>query len=368
MTLPPGVIERGEFRIDNSGMAAITRCTRYGWHQLAHRRVLAGRDSARGFGSAIHAAADVRQKLFGSGPYGPETLRAMDAEIERQYQGVELDADDHRTEGRAKEVVALYQAEHPEEPFDILASERSGERKLGIVRVPELGRLRGENCQHEWGEPDAYWKSQGHSLRQCLKCGGIRSDASRDIQYDNRYDEVTVLYQGRTDSIWRDRRHGRPAIKDLKTMCEGNIETEMLKYKLGPSLPGYCWLFSGAEFGEIRDAVIDIVIVRKPLVKPTPKSLSRTEFHRLPFTFADSQIEEWKRDTLKLIEGWLTFCTHPTEPPPMNRNACVQFKRACPYASVCENVSETDRMRWLESPQFRNYGWDAMTGRDDSEE
>lgn len=322
MKLPPGVIEDGVLRIDWSGFGKIQHCWREAWHLLAHRREPDYRDEAMGFGSAVHEALDWRQRAMMAGTYeAARTLAEMETIIEAAYQGVELDDDEFRTEGRAKETCALYLKNFPDEPFDVLASEQAMERELGTAIMEVVPAHAGPV-----------------ELRP-----------------------IRVIWQGRVDGIWRDRRTMKRTIKDSKTMKECQLEREMAKYKMSGQMKMYCWM------ADCEDAVIDVIVNRKPLQRVTAASAPRTEFHRLAFHYDQAVIDECRRDILKILSDWLTACAHPTEPPPMNLTSCA-WPRVCPYLACCENSQEEDRMRWLMSGNYRLNEWNPMADQTKTKE
>lgn len=319
--LPSSVLAYNVLRLDWSAYSRILECWRKGWYHIVHKQIPAAQDEAKVFGKAIHAALDVRQKA-GSGPYSADVKLAMEAAVDKEFLGVELQEDEFRTAGRAREVLGIYNEQYPVEPFKILASELSHERELGQVR----------------------W-------------------------HDGTQERSTLLvWQMRTDGIWQDLRNGRSTTKDTKTTKHDlTQEAVNIKWKASPQLKMYCWGFSDREFGVVRDAVVDLVIVRKPLVRPTAKSKPRNELHRLAFHFSEAEVDECKRNILALTGAWLTACAKA--PPPLTGmpDGCCRFNRACGYWSVCENASEQDRLRWLYSGQFKRTNWNPMTGRDDED-
>ena len=317
--LPPGVIDEGVLRIDWSGTSKVQECWREAWHLLAHRRVRDYRDSNQAFGQAIHAALDVRQK-FGSGPYTMKQVEMMERVIEREFDGVELAEDDYLTEGRAKEVLGLYLQKYPSEDFEILGSEMSGERELGKTSFDlEL------------------------------------SDGRKETR------PVTIVWQGKTDGIWRDPRDGKVYIKDTKTTKYGGMDTKQSELRMSGQMKGYCFLFSGEKWGEILDAVVDMVVIRAPVARVTAKTLPRTEFHRMPISFTPGVIEEFRADTIKVLSTWLTMCGSRTPPPMSGAPRVCVWPKPCQFLSVCENQTEKDRMAWLMSGEFRENTWDPMT-------
>lgn len=331
MKLPPGVLEEGILRIDGSGLSLIRECWVKAWFALCWRRVPARRDEARGFGTAVHAALEGLRNKHGSGPYPAEALELMEAIVDAEFAGVELSEDEYRTAGRCKEALGLYLKQYPMEDFDILASEVRKEKVLGNV-----------NWTHT--------VSSGSYTKRCR-----------------------VVWQGRADFICRDRRSGIVSPFDTKTTKDiyGGMDRLLDEYRMSWTLPMYSWLFGDEDdgtkdcgrFGRINDCIIDLMIVRKPLQKPSAKSAPRHEFHRLPFHYSDERIEEVKQDVLAYLGQWLTACGHHQQAPPMTGapEECHRFTHPCGFLKVCEQEGWKRRLHWLkESPEFEENKWNPM--------
>lgn len=316
--LPKSVREEGTFRCDATTLSGILKCMRYEAHRTSLSRVPSGWQRNLGFGGALHAALHVRQEAVRKGE--AVSLADMNAVIDQSFAGAVLHDEEWLHAGRCKEAVGLYCQQYPSEDFEIVASEVSAEKALG--RVSYVATMPGE---------------QPAQTRFC-----------------------DVIWQGRADGIWQ---RGQCAVKDTKSTTQlGDPEMKRKEFEMGHQLKMYDWLFSGREWGEIQENVVDLVVLRQPLVKVTAKSLPRTEFHRWPITFTNAQIEEAKRDALKVIGMWLTACAHHSEPPPMTGAPleCTWGKGCC-YREVCEQRTERDRMAWLDSGAFKENLFDPMT-------
>jgi hypothetical protein len=322
MWLPKSVREEGVFRCDATTLSGILKCMRYEATRTSLSRVPSGWQRNLGFGGALHAALDVRQKAMMRGEKVSQS--AMDAEIEKAFAGAVLQDDEWLHSGRCREAVGLYCQQYPSEDFEIMASEVSAEKELGTVLYTET--LMGMGKEHRVEK------------------------------------ECRVKWQGKGDGIWRRGRHGHCAVKDTKSTTQlGDPEMKRKEFEMGHQLKMYDWLFSDREWGTIRENVVDLVVLRAPLAKVTAKSLPRHEFYRWVISYTDEQIEEAKRDALKVIGLWLTACAHHSEPPPMTGAPleCTWGKGCC-YREVCEQRSEKDRMAWLSSGAFRGNDFNPM--------
>lgn len=340
---PPGVAEGGPLKIDWSGFRRVLECERKAWWELAWRRVGKGDQMPLLFGDAFHQAADARQKWVMGGGDPAKALPSMEEALERAYNGVpcrhcngvgllpnnprpcvrcggrkwekypiEVPEDDHRHLGRAKEVAGLYVKEYEGEDFEILESEQAGERVLGEV---------------EWIDS---------------------SDRAKRRQF------TPVIWQGKTDGLWRRRDSKRTAIKDTKTMKEGDLEREGKKYSLSTQMMMYCWLFGPEEGPPMNEAIIDVVIVRPPLLRPTARSKPRTEFLRVVQDYPREMVEETKRGVLATLGRWLETMSQGM--PPVREPACAW----CPYFKACEMSKQEDRVETVLSGEFEDNTWDPM--------
>lgn len=398
--LPPGVLEDGILRIDWTGFSHILNCQRDGWYFNSWKRILPGWEPGRGFGSAVHAAKDVRFKGWGSGPYnvlrpclacGGEgshegvrcvvckgkrevnCIEAMEEALARSFmeqvscldcegrgilpytdgvvcgtchgrgtveRRIESHEGDHRTLGRAIEVLAEYDKLHPQESFDVLASELAGERELGVVEWeltrPVITDLPGNAIETRFIDDDMV-----RERRQCL-----------------------VLWQYRIDRLIRDRDTGRVAVMDTKTTASASVQLDQVrnKFKMSPQFKLYAWTASALGYGEVLEAAVDHIIVRKPLLKPRPDSAPRNEFNRILLSWTAEQIEECRRDVLAMLGAWLTACGRWEQPPPMTGapEQCHRYStKPCPYLQVCEQVDERSRIGWLLGGNYMDNLWRA---------
>ena len=319
--LPESVEREGVLRIDWSSYKEIESCQRKAAMAVALRREPASDSIALNFGQAIHAALDVRQQGIMAGRRATEMMADMETALEREFGAFTVPPGDYRTLGRAKDVVGVYNQTFPDEPFEILASEQRAGKDLGRVRYGS-----GQTCD--------------------------------------------IIWQGVTDGIWRNRDTGEISIKDTKTSGRdefagdddaGEFSKGEAKYQMSGQFMGYAWLFS--TLGQpITGAVLDQVVIRKPVQKVTARTAPQNECKRRFFSYAPEQITEWCRDTLAHITDWLSACAQGQTPPPMTRTACA-WPTVCGYFNSCVQRGEAARMERLAGPRFRDRTWNPMEAR-----
>lgn len=324
--MPASVELEGRLAIDNTGYQNIEVCARKAAIVLSFKREAVSEPWDLVAGRAVHEALDVRQQALMAGEKDSGRLQTlMEATLESFFDRLKtpLPPDEYRTLGRLKDVVGNYQQAFGVEPFEILASEQAVERELGSVR---------------------WWDSL---LGEWCRC--------------------SVFWQGKLDGLWRNPDTGELCVKDTKTSSrdefaggeEGEWSKGEAKYQMSGQLQGYCWLLSMPE-RPVTGAVLDAVIIRKPVQRVTVKTPPQNECKRRFFSWTPAQIEEWRRDTLENISQWLTACAKPgQQPPPMIRSSCA-WPQVCQFYCSCVQPTEAARMEKLAGARFRERTWDPM--------
>lgn len=321
--LPESVEREGVLRIDWSSYQHIEACKRKAAIAISLKRELAADDWSLVAGRAVHEALDRRQQAIMAGERDSDTLLGlMMNELERCFEGLVVPPDEYRTLGRLKEVVGVYQQTFEDEPFEILESEQAGERELGRAM---------------WWNGSVW-----------LPC--------------------TVFWQFKIDGVWRNPDTQQRSIKDTKTSSRddfadsegGEFSKGEAKYQMSGQFMGYAWSKSTPE-DPVTGAVLDQVVIRKPVARVTAKTPPQNECKRRFFSWTAGQLEEWKRDVLSNIGEWLSACAKTdSQPPPMTRTNCA-WPRVCAYFSSCVQTTEEARMQRLAGPRYRERTWNPMT-------
>jgi hypothetical protein len=342
--LPPLPIVDGVLSIDNSFCEAEQRCAVYAHNIYGHRRVSGFDDPAQHFGKAFHAAMEWRYKNCAS----KAPTKAEELEMEKVVEAAFIDRkvgfdenglaiisetpihvseDEYRNVGRCKEVVAAYNAEYRDEPFECVATE------MGLER--ELGELGGDFV---WCASCAAVNSVTY-YGSCHGCGGLDTHP------------IKVNYQGRIDGAVRYTQKIMP--RDFKTMKQIDRDREAAKWSMSGQMRGYCFLLSDPKlgFGDVTSFWIDQVVVRPPTSTARAK-LPRNDFFRDQHSCTKESIAEWQRDTLLRVENWLRSCLSPSGPP-MSRSSCVWPKK-CQFIDVCQLPTPEQRSAWLQSGAFKD--------------
>jgi hypothetical protein len=330
--LPESVERSGELHIDWTAFQNIEACKRKAAIIASLRRELAVDSWDLVAGRAIHEALDVRQKALMRGERRSDVLlRLMEASLEGFLRDLTVPPDEYRTLGRLKEVVGVYQQTFEAEPFEIVESEQAREKELGVA---------------------LWWDGLYVNMDGSVGC----------------WRSCVVKWQGKLDGLWRNPDTSELSVKDTKTSSRdefadsegGEFSKGEAKYQMSGQLMGYAWLCSTPE-RPVTGAVLDQVVIRKPVQRVTAKTPPQNEAKRRFFHWTSGQIEEWRRDTLANIGEWLTACAKADNaPPPMTKTNCA-WPRVCPYFSSCVQPTESERMVKLAGPRYRDRTWNPMT-------
>ena len=341
--LPESVETSNELRIDWTTYQNIEACKRRAAIVASLKRELAVDPWDFVAGRAVHEALDVRQKAIMMGSKAG-LLGAMEHVLEAFFkpqckacQGegcgdckgmgslpLVVPVDEYRTLGRLKDVVGVYDQTFPDEPFEILESEQAGERELGDV----------------------------------------------DYRVMRSVETVKVWWQFKIDGVWRNPDTGELNVKDTKTSSRdefadsegGEFSKGEAKYQMSGQFMGYCWSKSAPE-QPVTGAVLDQIVIRKPVQRVTAKTPPQNEAKRRFFRWTPGQLNEWRSDVLANIGEWLTACAKANnEPPPMTRTNCA-WPRVCPYFSSCVQPTENERMMKLAGTKYRERTWNPLTAK-----
>ena len=303
------VLEDDTLTLSSSSYGSILDCYQKGLWNIGFRRVSTYASHDMSFGSILHRALDVRQQMLDKPR--DEALVAMESTIDEAYSGINVPDDEYRHSGRAKTVAGLYVDHYADDNkmFETVASEQDEMRTLGKVVL-----FKGKTEERE----------------------------------------VEIKFRGIADGIWKDLETGAHCVKDTKTSKSDRVSAKQDEYKMSHQFKGYCWLF-GEVYGErIRDVVVDLVVCRKPLLKMTPKSLPRDEFHRFVLSYTDNEIERFKSDVLGTAKHFLESSLYEDHAPMTGAPRGCVWPSRCPYYDVCDNDKDEDKLRWLGTAEFKD--------------
>jgi len=304
----------GALFIDNSSLELLTTCPRALEYNRLFRRVSSGAKPALNFGSAIHLALEWRYRNCKNQP--PDALEESEqaSVMARFFRENPCPDEDFRNLNWAIEVIKHYNQTYQVEPFNILVDDK-GEPMVEMPFALELFRYQ-------------------------VKGGPV----------------IPIFYSGRIDLpvMW----NGNLVIIDHKT-------TSMLgdyyfkDQRVSPQLFGYCWAFEQLT-GRKAQAFCVNAIRSRPMPQKPVGGFDRwwTEnFQRHTEFIFPHQLEEWKRNTIALVEEF--FWHYERGYFPMKRKWCSGKYGLCPYYDVCD-LPASERGLMLESTLFTDNNWSPL--------
>lgn len=285
-------------RIDNTFCEDFRRCFKRGDYRHNHGYTTQYTASPLSFGGAIHAGL----AHFYQGN-GKEDACAVALKGWRVISE-EVNEDEWRTPAKALEVLDQY--------FSLPAAE-----------LPVLSGVNGQPLV----EIDAVYPlltvSDPQRIRDKLAACGY-SD---------------VLYVGLIDLMitWM----GKPAICDHKTTSgiytpktePSNIRPQFWDgFRPNKQMIGYLWTVSQYMKEPITTVVINALGVSK--------ANNRNCFERRDFLFTPSEVEEWRRDTVSLVEQYLDCKLNGYWPTNGAPYYCHSYGGHCPYVELCSRPPE----------------------------
>jgi hypothetical protein len=267
--------------MDNSGLEQWTTCPRRGYYTNVRRLELANGVSPLRFGEAIHLALQCRFSLLHNKRITPIVEKRQMVVLEEYWKQWSTPIGDHRTLGLACKVIRDYNVAWPGEDDNLPRLFSDG---IEIPFAVPLGQLK----------------------------NGIK-----------------VIWKGKIDLVGHENTAGRDfLIVDHKTTSVGG-EYALVEYPTSSQFNGYCYAISQAKETACNKVMVDLIVARKP----AKKAGKGNEFIRRVFTYDDEQIEEWRLNTLQIIEG--IIANQRVNFFPMHTKACVGRFGVCPFFSVC---------------------------------
>lgn len=160
-----------------------------------------------------------------------------------------------------------------------------------------------------------------HYRREEIEVLGVEKAFSKVIYED---DENYFVYEGRPDLIakW----NGKTVIWDHKTQ-----KSKSYLYPYNNQAMGYCWGLDALQFG------YNFIVLTK-----------ETQFRREITTYSESQIEQWKQDTIK----WFFKIKQAKTSQEYARSWQCQGKYGtCDFTPICEAPTDESKL-WIVKSQF----------------
>jgi hypothetical protein len=346
MNLPPLPLVENCLFVDNSMLELLNTCGRRLNFNRLHRRIPVAESASLNFGSAIHLALELRYIQCGTEMVDSTYWQDCSTLLTRFFDQHPVPFEEYRNLNWAMEVVRRYTSKYSLEDFNLLEWQ---EKKMCL------------HCQDEVQPHNAclFCKGAGHikrmveipfALKLC-KLSGI------DIFYCGRIDLPVQLPEGLF-------------ILDHKTtsMLGANFFDGM---KRTAQQRGYCWSFQELCKTPVRGYIINAIRAKEPPLYVTkgteskrtgktltPESWWEESLQRERFYLNPSELDEWKHNTISLLEEFLWNYNRGVLP--MKTEWCVSKYGRCAYFDVCSLFPECEREAFLSSGLFKNNDWSPL--------
>lgn len=322
---PAPQLVNGALQVSPSQLALLHRCKRQWGFKYLFRREPRFEGISALVGKAFHAALQVR---YMQRSVTPRVEQAMRQKVMEGFQGLEVPADDFRTQGRYEKALEAYNAHYKEEPFETLAVEMPLVVPVGSVRLPGI-----------------FWDRLKDLPFGSVAIGSLPIHLKLIIDRLIRYpDGLCMVADTKTSKDWKQshytmwKRSGAP-----KAYAWAVQEMARLHPELG--LPR-----------KVHGFLLDSVVIRREestLKRKRKEGIEDHQFQRLVFPYTPELLEEWRVNALRQVrevleewaEGDLGF----------NETACGNFYgRVCPFIDVCEESHWSKRRLVLSFDKFQD--------------
>jgi len=307
--------------VDNSMLELLTTCSRALQYNRLELRVAAAEKPSANFGSAIHKALEYRYKNYCNKRADEELLSQQAKLLTQFFTDRPQPIEDFRTLNWAIEVVRRYNNRYNIEPFNLLVNDKQEVMTEVSFALP-------------------FYEHIGFEKK------------------------IPVIYCGRIDL---------PVLWDNQLFIVDHKTTSILgpgffdRMRMSAQQKGYSWAFQELTGRKAVGYVINAIRVKEPpqyVVDGKPRSSKTTtveqwwdeSLQRERFFLQDSELYEWRSNTIELIERFLWH--HARGYMPMETAWCTVFGR-CPYYDVC-TLPAADRGVMLSSGLFTQNTWTPL--------
>lgn len=331
----------GAFFIDNSTLELLATCPRALEYHTLHRRILAASKPSLNFGSAEHLALDYRYRVCRNA--APDALEESEqAAILAKYFSENVPPEDtHLNLNWAIEVMKKYNETYQVEPFNLLVADNDMLNAQGEVMFKK-------------GDPLVEMPFALHLFDATVNPGIYIDNGAGDPV---KVHSIPVFYSGRIDLpvMW----NNFLTIIDHKTTGRDLTDWYFKEQRVSPQFPGYCWSFEQLTGQKVQAFCINAIRSRLPPQKPKAgmDAWWRSGFFRHTEFIFPWHLEEWKRNTIALIEEFFWYFQRGYFP--QKKKWCSGKYGLCSYYDVCDVRSE-ERSLMLESTLFTDNDWSPL--------
>lgn len=323
--------------IDNSSLQQFMTCPRAAFYKLVKRRELASERAALQFGRIIHEALEVRYQK--NEPLcSPQTEAEMIDKLNELYSTWSPPDGDFRTLDQATECILRYNKRYVAESFQVLDIDVEGNGEMQkAVELPFALPF----CEIE--------------INQELLINDIKKPD--EPAYTKFISTLPVYYCGRIDLL----------VKHLNTILLADHKTTSIggsgyfdEFYNAAQFKGYCW-----AVGQITGSLPNGYIINTLLNRKPNKSGYSIDFMRDTIYIKPEVVDEWVSDTTAIIEDFLN--NYLRGQFPMHTQWCKAKYGKCEYFDCCV-LPPAQRNLMLDSPNYRDWGWDPIDQQDNNEQ
>jgi len=369
MTIPPLPLIDGCLFIDNSGwMEGCSTCYRYLQYRNLSLRVSAAEKPSLNFGSAGHLAKELRYLHYGNREAPQQYYEDLQLLLSEFYEQHPVPAEDWRTLNWAMTMTKRYDKKFVTEDFRLLEWEKSVdcpycEGRGQLVQNVDDGELahtciwcrgtgkRSPMVEMTFALPLFTWKG---TIDDFSGANDSRYDKAIPVIYTGRIDLPVVLPDG---TIW---------VMDHKHVGQfGDMFWN--EQRMTAQHRGYVWAFKELTGLDVKGYVVNAIRTKEPpqYVKDgtpyrgktqTPETWFNESFQRERFLCESWKIDEWKNNTIDLVEEF--FWHYQRGYFPMKTKWCSHYGK-CPSFDAC-TLAPDDRDVFLQSEQFGPNEWTPL--------
>lgn len=358
--LPELPLIHGALFIDNSGwMEGLQACLRLVEYRQLHGRISSGESPALSFGTAIHTALEYRYVKYGNQPVDESYYSDVAEMLTEHFTEHETPDGDWRTLNWAMDIIRKYNEKYQREQFNLLKYDHPFPCPI-CVDKPE-----NNNCK---------WCS-GSKLRTMMVEMSFAlplfvytfSEDQHSMLLARDYNgpfTIPIVYTGKIDL---------PVMMDGDVYITDHKSSGMLgqqfwdRQRMSAQQRGYCWAFQELTGKTVKGFQVNGIRTKEPpqyVTSDAPsgnKKYSKTSWWdeslaRQRFYLKDTDLVEWKRNTIAMVEEF--FFHYANGYLPKRTESCVRFGK-CPFYDICILEPE-DRGAYLYSGEYTKNYWTPL--------
>lgn len=303
----------GALLLDNSSLELLQTCPRQFEYSWLRKRILAADKPALNYGGGVHIGLAARYNFRGVKEVEGTTESIINSAMIAHFEARPQPDQDFRTVESALRLVKAYNIVFKSEPFSII--------------------MKGDKPCIE--------------VSFAFPLGHVQS--------------IPVIFTGRIDLCIKD--STGEWVLDHKTSSVFG-ESFWKDMNMTAQFRGYCWAFQQTFGRKPTGYIVNAIRVRPPTKEEKDAesvgiepALRKDNFERRPFFITQSEIDEWRVDTLALVSTMLFH--HDSNFFPRHKKWCVGKYGQCQFYDVC-SLPESERLRVLNSNAFEDNVWSPL--------